>query len=39
MNGYKPESEISTALEKLLKGKITLGQYNKIVQMYKPTQE
>jgi len=38
MNEYRPQNEISIALEKLLRGVITKKQYDRIVQMYKPTQ-
>ena len=39
LNEYKSQNEISIALEKLLKGKITLEQYNRIVEVYKLVQE
>jgi len=39
MNEYIPQNEINIALEKLIRGIISKKQYDRIVQMYKPTQE
>lgn len=39
MGKYKSQNEINIALKKLLSGKITEGQYKKIVDMYKPIQD
>jgi len=39
MNEYKLQNEINIALEKLLRDIITKKQYDRIAQIYKPTQD